>query len=259
MKKPKTDYAEKARLARLAVLNMIYKAQTSHIGSNFSCIDILTVLFEKANLKEDKIIFSKGWVAASAYYFLATKGVIPTKDLDRFCMPGEERYIGLVEPTIPGIDFAGGSMCMGLAAGVGFALAKSLKNEPGTIYVLESDGGMQGGITWEALQIASHHKLKNLVLIIDSNGFQAMGRTKDILGTEDMANRLFNFGWYVDEIDGHDFNDIEGALDSKPRPLAIIASTVKGKGVSFMEGQNVYHYKAPSTVEYSDAFRELNP
>src|SRR3989344_1116289 len=150
-----TDYQTIARAARKRVLEMVYKAQSSHIGSNFSSIDILAVLFEKMDMKKDKFIASKGWVAASVYYFLAEKGIIPKEDLERYCLPDEKEYIGLVEPHHKfGLEFAGGSMGYGLPGGVGFALAKKLNNESGKIHVLMSDGEMKIGTTWEVILIA---------------------------------------------------------------------------------------------------------
>src|SRR3990167_5876921 len=158
-------YKTIATEARKKILEMIWKAGTSHIGSNLSVIDIATVLYEKADLKKDKIIWSAGWKAATAYYFLARKGVIPSQDLDTFCQDGS-RYIGLLEPTVEGIDCAGGSMGYGLPFAVGFALAKKLKKEEGTVYAIMSDGEMAIGTTWESALIASHHKLDNLVVIV---------------------------------------------------------------------------------------------
>ncbi len=255
-----SNYKIITKEARKKVLELIYKAQTSHIGSNFSCIDILAVLFEKANLDRDKVILSKGWAAAALYYFLWSKGRITEKELDSYCMPGS-KFIGLAEPIIPEIPASGGSMTYGLPFGVGFAIAKKLKKEKGTIYVIESDGGMQGGQTWEAIQIAAHHKLKNLVLIIDDNSLQAMGPTKEVLGVHPLDNKLKAFGWEVKNINGHNFSQIEMALQrvqgKLKKPLAIIAKTIKGKGVSFMENENIYHYKNLSKQEYLKALKEL--
>jgi len=237
---------------------MVYDSQMSHIGSNLSCIDLLAVLFEKSDLSKDKILFSKGWAAAAAYYFLAEKGIIPKGDLDTYCLPGS-KLIGLVEPGIPGIHFAGGSMCMGVAAGIGFALAKRLNKEDGTIYVLESDGAMDGGITWESALIAAQQKLGNLVVILDANGLQAMGKNEDILNLEPLADKWKAFGWEVTEINGHDYTQIETALaGSHSKPHIIIARTIKGKGVSFMENENLYHYKKLSQDEYEKALQELH-
>lgn len=253
-----TPYKELAQKARSKVLQMVYESQMSHVGSNFSCIDLLTVLFEKTDLAKDKILFSKGWVAASAYYFLAQKGIIPEADLDTYCKPGS-KLIGLVEPGVPGIHFAGGSMSMGIAAGIGFALAKRLNKEDGRIYVLESDGALDGGITWESALIAAHQKLSNFVVLLDANGLQAMGKNEDILNLEPLADKWRSFGWDVTEINGHDYAQIEAALAGiHTKPHIIIARTIKGKGVSFMENDNLYHYKKLSEEEYEKAQQELH-
>lgn len=254
------DYKKIATEARKKVLEMIYKAQSSHIGSNFSCIDILSVLFEKMNPKNDKFIASKGWVAASVYYFLAEKGIIPKEDLERYCGPDEEVYIGLIEPHGKfGLEFAGGSMGYGLPAGVGFALAKKLNGEEGKIHVLMSDGEMQIGTVWESILIAKQHNLSNIVAWIDNNRLQAMGPTKEILNVEPIDERVKSFGWTVQRIDGHDFEEIERAFNnlSGKSPNIIICDTIKGKGVSFMENNNLYHYKNLSENEYKNAMAEL--
>lgn len=255
-----TDYEKIATAARKRVLEMIFKAQSSHIGSNFSSIDLLSVLFEKMDFKRDKFIASKGWVAAAVYYFLAEKGIIPREDLERYCRPGEKEYIGLVEPHGKfGLEFAGGSMGYGLPAGVGFALAKKLNKEEGKIHVLMSDGEMQIGTTWESILIAKQHNLSNLVAWIDNNRLQAMGKTKDILDIEPLDERVKSFGWAVQRIDGHDFNAIESALQnlSNDKPNMVICDTIKGKGVSFMQNNNLYHYKMLSQKEFDEANQEL--
>lgn len=253
----KANYKEIAKRARLKVLEMIYKAQTSHIGSNFSVIDIATVLYENANLAKDRIVWSKGWAAATAYYFLAEKRIIPKKDLDTFCQ-GNSKYIGLVEPTVKGIDFAGGSMGMGLPAGIGYALAKKLKKEAGTVFVIMSDGEQDIGTTWESALIGSHHRLDNLAVIIDYNKFQAMGKTNEILTIEPLKDKWESFGWDTYIINGHDFEEIEKAIKiEKNKPMAIIANTIKGKGWKRIENNNIYHYKYISGEEYQEAKEEL--
>lgn len=255
------EYKKIATEARKKVLEMIYRAQVSHIGSNFSVIELLTVLFEKANLATDKIILSKGWAAASLYYFLWRKHRITEKELNSYCRPGS-KFIGLAEPIIPEIPAAGGSMTYGLPFGVGFALAKKWKKEKGTIFVIESDGGMQGGQTWEAIQIAAQHELGNLILIVDDNALQAMGRTRDILNIHPLDKKLQAFGWTVKKVNGHNFQQIEKALrqaQGKPKnPLAIIAKTIKGHPISFMKNNNLYHYKNLSKEEYYNALKELH-
>lgn len=246
-------YKEKAKKARLTVLDMIYSAQTSHIGSNFSIIDILTVLFDKIDLKKDKIILSAGWKAASFYYFLAEKGLIKKKDLKTYCQK-DSKLIGLTEPGIPGVLFAGGSMQMGFPASVGFALSKKMKDEDGKVYCIMSDGELAGGTTWESVLIASHYNLDNLVIFVDANKLQAMGSVDSVLKTGFPQK-----DWQMYSIDGHDHDMIDRAIHAKNnRPICFIAQTVKGKGVSFMENNNLYHYKNLSKEEYLQAKKELN-
>ena len=258
------NYQEIARQARLKVLDMIYTAQSSHIGSNFSAIDILAVLFEKMDLEKDELIISKGWIAASIYYFLSEKGIIPQEDLERYCKEGEKEYIGLIEPRGKfGLRCAGGSMGYGLPFGVGMALAKKIKNEKGTIWILMSDGEQMIGTTWESAAIASHHKLDNIQVVVDKNGFSAMGKTNEILNTEPLALKWKSFGWDTTEVDGHYGNAIAVKLEDfvKPkdnRPKIMIAHTIKGKGVKRFEGNNLYHYKNLSQEEYEEAKQELN-
>jgi len=244
-----------AKEARLKILDLIYRAQTSHIGSCFSCVDILTVLFDKIDLDKDKFILSAGWKAAALYFFLWKKGRITEEELNSYCQEGS-KFIGLSEPIHPDIPFAGGSMGMGLPAAVGFALSKKMKGEEGTIYVLMSDGEMDIGTTWESLLIASHHKLDNLVVFVDENGFQAMGKTEDILSVSYLYEIWMRFDWGTGWIDGHNFEDIEEMVDLagfNEKPHVIFAKTIKGKGVPFMENDNLWHYKAPNKEEYLKA------
>lgn len=250
-----TDYAKKARDARRKVFQMIHSAQSSHIGSNLSCTDILTVLFEKADLSKD-IIMVKSWVAASMYYFLAQKGKIPLEDLDKF---GQEPYTTILD-HIPGlIPFATGAMGYNLPAAVGFALAKKLKGEEGKVYVLMSDGEMNVGTTWECALIAAHNKLDNLVVLVDRNGLQAMGPTKTTLDMGDLKNKWRLFNWCATSLDGHNYEQIAWALD-KPNlhgPYIIICNTIKGKGISFMENENVWHYSHVNDAVLEAALKEL--
>jgi len=264
MKSQSKNYKEISTEARKKVLELIWKAQTSHIGSNLSAIDILTVLYGIADIDKDmkedrdRIVVSKGWVAASVYYFLAKIGIILEKDLQTYCQEGS-KYVGLAEPNVRGIEAAGGSMGFGLPFGVGFALAKKIKKEKGRIFVLMSDGEMEIGTTWESALIAAHHKLNNLTVIVDFNKLQAMGKVKDILNIEPLKDKWKAFGWDVLEINGHDFKAIEKSLTSSTKkPRIVIAKTTKGKGISFMEGNNIYHYKELSDQEYQKALKELN-
>lgn len=280
-----TNYKEISRNARLRVLEMVFKAQSSHIGSNFSVIDMLTVLFEKADLNKDKIILSAGWKAASFYYFLAEKGFFPKEWLDTYnqsittrtpvskfieagftpvdksledietTKPGP--LIGLTEPGVPGVHFAGGSMGMGLPASVGFALSKKMRGEDGVVYCIMSDGELNSGTTWESALIASHHGLNNLAVFVDKNGFQAMGKTDDILEVG-----FPNKGWGVHAIDGHDLNMIDRAIyavqSGQFRPTCFIANTIKGRGVMFMENENEWHYRNIPEDLYEKAKKYLD-
>jgi transketolase len=252
---------------------MVYKAKSSHIGSNFSVIDILAVLFSKVDFKKDKIILSAGWKAAAFYYFLAEAGFFPKEWLDTYNQEGS-KLIGLTEPGVPGVLFAGGSMQMGLPAAVGFALSKKMKGEDGKVYCILSDGELAGGMIWESALIASHYELKNLVVIIDNNGLQAMGESKNILDSgyptwpsnssrkKSCHYRGFDKTW------SHDVEKISQVLDLEkefaldiqyggPAPFVLEFETIKGKGVSFMENNNLWHYKDISDELYQKALAEL--
>lgn len=247
-------YSQTAKEARKKVLQLIHTAQTSHIGSNFSCIDLLTVLFDKIDLDRDVFVLSKGWAAASLYYFLWKKGRITEEQLNSYCKDGSD-FIGLAEPVVPEIIIAGGSMGLGLPGALGIAMAKKLKKEEGTVYVLMSDGELNIGTTWESSLIAAHHKLDNLVVIVDNNGFQAMGKTEDVLKSYFPMK-----DWNALRINGHDYRMIESALNDAKfsiEPTVIIADTVKGKGWKRAENNNLYHYLHVTDEDYKDAMSEL--
>lgn len=247
------DYATLAREARKDILTLVHKAQTSHIASNFSIIDIATVLYE--NLKpEDRVVWSKGWAAASIYYFNAKYGRGPQAALDNF---PNEPYFGLAETTVPGVEVNGGSVGHGLSVAVGMALGKKRAGEPGTVYCIMSDGELNEGSVWEAVMLASHHKLDNLVAIIDKNGWQAMGKTEDVVHIPHLSGVFSAFGWCPYEGKGHDFQQIEWGLEQSDIPKVFIAETIKGKGVSFMENHLLYHYKHVTPEDYEKAMEEL--
>ena len=248
------DYKEKAKQARIDILGMIHRAQTSHIASNFSVIDIATVLYE--NLKQDdRVVWSKGWAAASIYYFNAKYGRGPQEAVDNF---PNDPYLGLAETTVPGVEVNGGSVGHGLSVAVGMALAKKRAGETGTVYCIMSDGELNEGAVWEAAMMAAHHKLDNLVAIIDKNGWQAMGKTEDVFNINPMG-AFKGFGWLTQSINGHDHLEIFEAIDTDYTyyPLVIVAETIKGKGVSFMENHLLYHYKNVTDEDYKKALIEL--
>ena len=259
--------SQKANEARKKILTMVHRAGTSHIASNFSVIDIATVLYE--NLKpEDRVVWSTGWKSATIYYFLAQQGKIPMEDLDRFAKEDEHghiEYLGLAETNVPGVLVNGGSVGHGLPVSVGMALAKKRLGLSGTVYCIVSDGEMNEGTVWESAALAHHHKLDNLVVVIDCNKIQAMGYTKDIVDMEPIEDRWSGFGWATQRIDGHDFDQLEeffGApkiiFRKRMMPTVLICDTIKGKGVSFMQGLLLYHYKHVDSETFERAMAELN-
>lgn len=260
-------YKRMATEARIKVLEMIYRAQTSHIGSNLSALDILTVLYagvarnldSRLKKNRDRIIASKGWVAASMYYFLAQKGIVPEGALATYCKPGS-KYIGLAEPFVRGIEAAGGAMGHGLPMATGMAFGAKRAGETWRTYVVMSDGEMDCGTTWESALLAAHHKLDNLTVIVDYNKWQAIGRTNEVLNLEPLRDKWNAFGWKTLEIDGHNYREIEAALNHRPKnkPVAIIAHTVKGKGGSEMEDKIEWHYRNIPDDVYERAMAELS-
>jgi transketolase len=244
---------EKARVARLKVLEMVHKAQTSHIASNFSVIDIATVIYNGIN-PEDRVVWSKGWAAASVYYFMALRGEIPLEDLERF---PNEPYLGLAETTVPGVLVNGGSVGHGLPIAAGIALAKKKSGEAGIVYCICSDGEMNEGTTWETAMFAAHHGLDNLSVYVDKNGWQAMGKTEDVINV-DIVSAFKGFGWEAREVDGHGMPQL---IKTKERPSgtprAFVCKTIKGKGVSFMENHLLFHYRHVDKDEYERAKAEL--
>lgn len=247
--------AAKAREARIKILSMIHKAQTSHIASNFSVIDIATVLY--ANLKtEDKVVWSKGWAAASIYYFGVQRGDIDAEALDKF---PNAPYLGLAETKVPGVLCNGGAVGHGTPIAVGMAFGMKRAVIAGKVYCIMSDGELNEGTVWESVMLAHHHKLDNLVFIIDANKWQAMGQTKDVVDLEPIEQRFAGFGFEWARINGHDYEAIQIALEfEEGKPYVIVCDTTKGKGVSFMEDHLLYHYKNVDDETFEKAMLELN-
>jgi len=254
-------YKEKALAARKKVLSMIHRAGTSHVASNFSVIDIATVLYE--NLQEgDEVVWSAGWKAASIYYFLAQQGKIPMEDLEKF---PQSPYFGLAEPAVNGVHVAGGSMGHGLPVAVGMALGKKRAGEAGTIYCIMSDGEMNEGTTWESAAVAAHHKLDNLVVLVDCNKWQAMGKTEDVLDIN-LTQAWNGFGWNVNRVDGHDDVQLGYWLlnfdELSKSPRIYLCDTIKGSGgqtaCDTFEKGLLYHYKHVDEETYREATELLS-
>ena len=259
------DYADRARKIRRHVLGMIHKSKASHIGSCFSCVDILTVLyFGILNVSPrlmytvapyDRFILSKGHAAAALYATLYEKGFIGTEHLEQYCENGA-LLGGHCTANVPGVELSTGSLGHGLSVGCGMAIAGKGKNR---VFVLLSDGECDEGSVWESALFAAYHHLDNLTVIIDYNKIQSFGRVRDVLGLEPFVDKWKSFQWEVKDIDGHNYEQIEKALNlhAPGKPMCIIAHTIKGKGVSFMEDTIEWHYYSPNDKQLELAMKEL--
>ena len=255
------ELENKAKEIRRDIVDMVYHAGSGHPGGSLSCADIMTVLFhEKMNLDEDKFILSKGHCAPTYYSCLASIGKIPHEDLITFRKI--DSYLeGHPSNKINGIDVSSGSLGQGLSVANGMALAKQLDGERGKIYCMLGDGELEEGQIWEAAMTANKYSLNNVVAFVDYNGLQIDGNVMDVKGVDNLKGKFEAFGWNVQEIDGHDMQAIIDAIDNtnnSDKPNVIIAKTIKGKGVSFMENQVGWHGKAPNEEEYKQAMEELS-
>lgn len=259
-----------AKEVRQEILEMIYRTKAPHIGCSFSITDILTALYFKIlkidpkNPKDpdrDRFILSKGHGVPALYPVLAKRGFIDQDTLAGFAKDG-----GTLEPhptrnVSQGIEVSTGSVGHGLSLGSGMALAVRYEKMPSRVFVLMGDGELNEGSVWEAVMFSGHHKIDNLTAIIDRNQCQILGRTSEVLELEPLAEKWRSFGWEAKEIDGHNFGEIISAFENVPfkkgKPSCIIANTVKGKGVSFMENELRWHDKYPDEEEYKRALAEL--
>ncbi len=266
------DLKELERLAkevRRLVLAMLHKRGASHIGSSFSAVDIMVALYFSAmdvsphdiSNKKDRFILSKGHAAPALYAVLALRGFFPVSVLDTFCVNGGKLGVHPQVGAVPGVEVATGSLGHGLAIGEGMAIAMKADGKTGRVFALLGDGECDEGTVWEAAMSSAHLRLDNLVAIVDYNKIQAFGNVKEVLGLEPFADKWRSFGWDVREADGHSMKDIVEAVSNAPftkgRPSVIIAHTIKGKGVSFMENQLMWHYKSPDKAQFEAAMKEL--
>ena len=258
-----------ARAIRADALRMVHRANASHIGSALSMCDLLAVLYSgilrvdpaRPEWSErDRFILSKGHGAASAYAVLAEAGFFPVEWLETYCQDGS-KLAGHLTRGVPGVEFSTGSLGHGMPVGCGLALAAKSGGAPYRVFVLLSDGELDEGSNWEAILFAPQHRLDNLVAIVDYNKIQSFGRVEEVLSLEPLADKWRTFGWAVHAIDGHDHAQITEALATVPRepgkPTAIIAHTIKGKGVGFMEDQLAWHYKSPNGEQLAQALAEV--
>jgi len=256
---------------RKTILKMMYEAKAAHIGSCLSCADILTVLYfkilnvdSKNPLAEnrDRFLLSKGHAVAALYAVLAKKGFFPEEILKTYYRDGSRLPGHSTLGTVSGIEISTGSLGHGLSMGAGLALSAKKDGKNHRVFVLMSDGECQIGSTWEAALFSAHHKLDNLIGIVDHNKLQAFGRIEDILNLKPLNEKWRSFGWKVKEIDGHNFSEIESAFSKIPfekgKPSLVIAHTIKGKGVSFMENRFEWHYLNLTKEQYEQALKELS-
>jgi transketolase len=249
-------FPELVRRARARLLQMHFESGVGHIGGNLSCLDALMVLFHKALRPEDAFILSKGHAAGALYATLWSVGRLTDDDLRQFHQDNTKLSGHPAPHHLPEIQFATGSLGHGLSLAAGLALGKRLKGEPGRVFCLLSDGEWQEGSNWEALIFAAHHRLP-VTLIVDTNGLQGFGTTKEIASQESLAGKFCAFGLATEEIDGHDLPALERACSGDaPGPRAVIAHTCKGCGVSFMEHKMEWHYLPLSEEQYCQALQE---
>jgi transketolase len=259
-----------ARRLRAHSLRMISSAKTSHIGSCLSLADILAVLYggvlridpKKPEWPDrDRLIVSKGHAAAVTYAAVAEAGFMPIERLGEYARNGGQLYGHVTHAGVPGVEMSNGSLGHGLPVGTGMALAGKREGRPWRVFVLMSDGECDEGSNWEAIMFAAHHKLENLTIVIDYNKIQSLDFVAKTIGLEPLADKFTAFGWGVREVDGHDVAALRRTLESVPiepgKPNAIIAHTIKGKGVSWMENKVLWHYRPPAEDELEKALAEV--
>lgn len=262
--------ARKANELRILALEMAIRAGGGHLGGAFSVIDVITALYfrvlnhqpENPSWPErDRLLFSKGHSCLALYTALAETGYFEKERLGKFCVDDGLLAGHPERELVPGAEITAGSLGHGLSIAVGMALAARIDKKNHKVYAVLSDGECNEGSTWEAIMSGAQLGLDNLTLIIDNNKFISLGPLAGIMNIEPLGDRLRDFGWGVEEIDGHDMNQIVSALEKVPfepgKPSVIVANTVKGKGVSFMENVAMWHYRGPNPEEAKAALQEL--
>ena len=266
----KLELMKTANEVRKGIVTAVHSAKSGHPGGSLSAADIYTYLyFEEMNIDpkdpkkadRDRFVLSKGHTAPGYYSTLAHRGFFPVEDLTTLRKVGSYIQGHPDMKHIPGVDMSSGSLGQGISAAVGMAISAKLSNDDYRVYTLLGDGEIQEGQVWEASMLAGHRKLDNLVVIVDNNNLQIDGKITDVNSPYPIDKKFEAFNFHVINIDGNDFDQIEAAFKearkTKGMPTAIIAKTIKGKGVSFMEDQAGWHGKAPNDEQYAQAMEEL--
>jgi transketolase len=259
-----------AREIRGMLVEMSHRTGGAHLGSALSCVDILVALFWKKLLidpaapddpQRDRFILSKGHAATALYTTLARRGFFPLEMLESYARHGSCLPEHPSPRCAPGVEAATGSLGHGLSLGLGMALAGRIQNQPYNVYVLMSDGECNEGSVWEAAMFAPAQSINKVIAVIDFNKWQATGRSREIMAIDPLKEKWEAFGWNTYEVDGHDLPalilTLKGLPDDSRKPAVIVAHTVKGKGVSFMEDDNNWHYRIPTGEEVLKARKEL--
>lgn len=255
---------------RKNIIEMIYEAKSGHPGGSLSCADIITYLYfnkmkvdvnNPKDANRDRFVLSKGHAAPALYSVLAEKGFFPKRELKNLRKLGAMLQGHPDAKNIPGVDVSTGSLGQGISNAVGMALGLKNDDSSAKVYTLLGDGEIQEGLVWEAAMAASHYKLDNLVAILDYNGLQIDGKNEEVMNICPVDKKFKNFGWTVTICYGHDFDEIHRAFENlettSGKPSLIIAKTIKGKGVSFMEDQAGWHGQAPNYEEKEKAIMEI--
>lgn len=270
------DQTQKKALAitatkgRLLALQCVYEAASGHPGGSMSAMDLLTVLYfdimhidpeKPQDPDRDRFVLSKGHCTPALYSILALRGYFPVEELHKFRRI-DAHYSGHPDMVhVKGVDMSTGSLGQGISAAVGMAIAGKLDQKDYRVYTILGDGEIEEGQTWEAAMAAAKYKLDNLCAVVDVNGLQIDGKTSDVMPSEPLDKKYEAFGWHVIHCDGHDYEDIEAAFEAaktvKGKPTMILANTVKGKGISYMENNAGWHGKAPNQEQYETGKAEL--
>lgn len=252
------DLKKIAKEVRKDILLEVYEANSGHPGGSLSCADILTAIYFELKNEGDKVILSKGHASPALYAVLAEKGIIPKEDLKGFRKLGSNLQGHPSSKSTVGVDVTSGSLGQGLSVANGIALSYKLNKKDNYVYVILGDGEIQEGQVWEAAMSSSHYKLNNVIAFLDHNNLQIDGTNNEVMTVNPVDKKFEAFGWNVIEIDGHNFDEIISAVQNaklQDKPTMILANTIKGKGVTFMENKVSWHGKAPNQEEYEEAIK----